>query len=149
MLIVVSTGKIYGDTEGRLFCKSYKTVPNEKFNASSLLPTEYAISTGIIPTVFWSIPQMFYIDTNNDNALVCAYEYEDRFNQIKFIENDTLAVTEQLSDNVIIYALQVSVKELADKVSNYQETLDRVQELENRITALEEVVTELKNRLTP
>lgn len=148
-MLVVSTAKIYGDTQGRLFCESYRVVPNDKYDHTKLLPIEYAISSGDIPQEFYTKFTIFYIDTEHNNKLVCAYEYEDKLDQIKFINNDLLGVTTKMSDNVIIHAVQTSVKTLSDKVDDYPTTKTRVAELESKVISILTRLTALEETTTP
>lgn len=146
-MLIVSTAKIYGDQQNRLFCESYRVVPNNRYDPTKLLPIEYAISASDIPNEFYTKFTIYYVDTAHNNKLVCAYEYEDTIKQIKFIENDVLGVTTQLSDNVVIHAVQTSVKDLTIKISDYDDVKQDVAKLKNdliliadRLTALEDIV---------
>lgn len=148
-MLVVSTAKIYGDQQGRLFCESYRVVPNNKYDPTKLLPIEYAISAIHIPHEFYTKFNIYYVDTAHNNKLVCAYEYEDKIAQIKFIENDILGVTTKLSDNVVIHAVQTTVKDIGIKVGDYDITKQDVSKLKTDLTAVTARLLALEKIVTP
>lgn len=143
-MLVVTTAKLYNDSAGRLFCKSYKIVPTDKFNVTTLKPNQYAYAPSDASDLFWEKYPIFYVDTSNNNKLTCAYEYEDAIESLKFIDTEVIGINGALSDNALIQTLQLAVKTLSSKVADYDAVkasiaslTKQVTDITNRVKALE------------
>lgn len=139
-MIVVSTKKIVGDD--RDFCASWKAVPSHKFLHSNLTVCEYPYPDNIIPDDFWKKHCIYYVDHDNQNRLVKAFELEDMWDKMEFLDTDVLAESGALSQDAVLQYTQGVLNNLIDRVTALEQQWESV-DFDNifaRLKSLEENV---------
>lgn len=143
-MIVTTTRRIKNDN--RMFCAEWYALPSYKFDPAILKINQYAYPDGDVPDEFYKKHAIYYVDTDNNNRLVKAYELEDQWNNMTFIEGqDVLGINGKITDDSYLHHLANAVDELTKRVIVMENRLDALDlaPLEYRITELSKMAVQI------
>lgn len=118
-MIIATTRKIVGDT--RSFCADWSAIPAGKYDPTKLSVNQYAYSEKDVPSDFYKKHVIYYVDYNDSNRLVKAYEYEDKIDQITFITGDIIGVAGTITNDKFMQYLADIIAKLADRVTDLED----------------------------
>ena len=142
-MIVTTTRRIKGDK--RMFCAEWVAIPSYKFNPADLKINQYAYCDEDVPDDFYQKHCIYFVDGDNDNRLVKAYEYEDQWNNMTFLTDDTIGVNGELTTDSYVHYLALSIERLTKRMDLMEAKLDsfNLAPLEYRIAELSKMAVQI------
>lgn len=123
----------YLPNDNRKFCAKWRACRVDKFSEDKIGINEYAYKDKDVPDDFWKKHTIYYVDTQNENRLTKAYEFEDDWEDMQFTgDKFKLGVAGEITSEVLMQYLVNLVTTLNDKVTAAEENMDR---LESKIDA--------------
>ena len=122
-MIIVTTKHITNDE--RDFCAEWKAIPSFKFDPSKLSINQYAYPDDEIPDDFYKKHPIYYVDHTLDNKLIKAYELEDKWDDMQFIQDSTIGTGGSISDDALINFISKQVSDLALRVNQIELKLQK------------------------
>ena len=122
-MIIVTTKHIANDA--RDFCAEWKAIPSFKFDPSKLSINQYTYPDDEIPDDFYKKHPIYYVDHTLDNKLIKAYDLEDKWDDMQFIQDTTIGTGGSISDDALINFISKQVSDLTLRVTQIELKLQK------------------------
>ena len=122
-MIIVYTKHVVNDE--RDFCFSWRAIPTAKYHSSILKIQEYAFPDSEVPDEFYKKHAIYYVDHEDKNRLVKAYEYEEQWDNMQFVDTgDLVGVGGDLTEDSLLTWLIKNINEINIRVTNIENLLE-------------------------